>query len=55
MIVDICFIILATSCTLCIIWLIIPDCYKSYWDYLRQVRRDKKKGKKGKYSFTWKR
>jgi len=35
-----------------LIWEFIPDGLKQYWNYRRQIRRDEKKGRKGKYSFT---
>lgn len=36
-----------------ILWDLIPGHMKKWWGYVRQVKRDRKAGLKGKYTFTW--
>ena len=51
--IDIAFWVLVTTCVVWIIWELLPDYLKEYLKYLRAVRRDKKEGKKGRYSFSF--
>ena len=37
-----------------IIYDLIPEHIKQYWNYLKSIRKDKRKGLKGKYIWTWK-
>jgi len=50
---DIAFILFATIMVAILVWEIIPDQFKKYWGYIRQLRKDTRAGRKGKYSFTW--
>lgn len=52
-ITDIAFYLLILVGASWLLWELIPDGLKEYWEYQRQVRKDHKKGLKGKYSFTW--
>ncbi|MCK4760392.1 MAG: hypothetical protein KAT69_10115 [Candidatus Aminicenantes bacterium] len=36
-------------------WEMIPDPVKKYFGYIRSVNRDRKKGRRRKYVFTWRR
>ncbi len=54
-IVDIAFIVFATTVGSWLIWEFIPDHVKKYWSYIRQSKRDRKVGLKGKYIWTWRR
>ncbi len=47
------FWVLVITCVLWLIWELIPDSFKAYMGYQRQLKRDKKEGKKGRYFFTW--
>ncbi len=51
--IHIAFCILVITCGAWILWELIPDSTKQYWKYQLALRKDKKDGKKGKYSFTW--
>ena len=51
--INIAFWVLITTCVLWIVWDLIPDSPKEYMKYRWQLKRDKKKGRKGKYSFNW--
>ncbi len=51
--IGIAFWVLVTTCVLWLLWELIPDSTKQYWKYQGDLRRDKKEGRKGKYSFTW--
>jgi len=53
--INIAFWILVITCSLWILHELIPDSYKEYMKYAWQVRKDKKKGVKGKYIFTFRR
>ena len=46
------FWVLVITCVLWLIWELIPDSFKAYMGYQRQLKRDKKEGKKGRYLFT---
>ena len=50
---NIAFWVLATVCVLGITWDLVPDPPKEYLKYQLALRKDKKRGRKGKYSFTW--
>jgi len=51
--VDMAFVIFAATVVLWIIWELIPDPAKKYWNYLRMVRKDFKQGKPRKYTFSF--
>ena len=52
-IIDIVFIIFAVVFILKIIWEVVPDCFKKYWKYQKMVARDRRKGRKRKYIFSF--
>ncbi len=52
-IVDIAFIIFAATVVLWLIWELIPDPAKKYWGYIRMVKRDRKLGRRCKYTFSF--
>ncbi len=51
--IHIAFWVLVITCVAWILWELIPDSTKQFWNYQLALKRDKKEGKKGKYSFTW--
>jgi len=53
--IDILFALFFGTVALALIWEMIPDSFKKYWEYIRQLRKDQRKDRKIKYSFTWKR
>lgn len=53
MIYNIAFIILVVVSVSWIIWELIPDSTKKYWNYQRMVRKDRKLGRKRKYVFSF--
>ena len=36
-----------------LLWELIPDGFKAYWKYHRQMRKENGEEYKNKYSFTW--
>jgi len=50
---DIAFIILVVVLVSWLIWELIPDPAKKYWNYLRMVRQDRRLGRKRKYTFSF--
>ena len=55
MIVKIAYFILMIIAGLWLAWEFIPDHVKKYWSYLKQAKRDRRAGLKGKYIWTWRR
>ena len=51
---DILFIIFATIFLSAIFWDLIPDPFKKYFKYVRMVNRDRRKGRRRKYIFSFK-
>ena len=51
--IDIAFYLLTLVGASWLLWELIPDSTKQYWKYTRELRRDKKEGRRRKYSFTW--
>ncbi len=50
---DIAFWILIVTAGLWLIWELIPDPAKKWWNYGRMVRQDRKSGKRRTYIFTF--
>lgn len=53
-ITDIAFIVFAAIFISRIVWEVVPDCFKKYWNYIRMVKKDRRKGRKRKYVFSFK-
>ena len=51
--IDIAFWIVIITCSLWLIWELIPDPAKKWWKYGRMVRQDRKSGKRRSYVFTF--
>lgn len=51
--VDICFYVFVFVVSAWLLWELIPDGFKEYWKYTRQLKQDHRKKRRGKYSFTW--
>lgn len=52
-IIEILLIGIIVSCLMRLIWELIPDPVKKYWNYIRMVSQDRRKGRRRKYVFTW--
>lgn len=50
---EISLLIIIVSCLFRLIWEMIPDPAKKYWKYIRLCSRDRRKGHRRRYSFTW--
>lgn len=53
MLYNIAFFTVIAVAGLWLIWELIPDPAKKYWNYLRMVRQDRKLGRKRKYIFSF--
>lgn len=40
-------------CFVALVWNLIPDGFKKFWKYQRSLRRDKKKGRRRKYTISF--
>ncbi len=51
--IEILLIIIIVLSGIRLFWELIPDPVKKYFSYVRSVNRDRKKGRRRKYVFTW--
>lgn len=54
-IIEILLISIIVLCLIRLTWEFIPDPKKKYWKYIRMVSKDRRKGRRRKYTFTWRR
>lgn len=52
-IIEISLISIIVLCLIRLIWEMIPDPAKKYFGYIRSVAKDRRKGRRRKYTFTW--